>query len=154
ISSESGHLATSARSKMRISGGTCRGISAISGSSFDAPPGVAPTISHKRHMREGTMAAPIVYGPNFSTYVRTTRLALFEKPVTHELSEVAFMQGAHKQEPFLKRNPFGRVPAFEHDGFTLYETAAITRYIDRAFPGAKLQPSDPRQLARMDQVIG
>ncbi len=100
------------------------------------------------------MAAPIVHGPNFSTYVRTTRLALFEKDVPHELVEVAFLQGAHKQEPFLKRNPFGRVPAFEHDGFTLYETAAITRYVDRAFPGVKLQPADPRQAARMDQVIG
>jgi glutathione S-transferase len=100
------------------------------------------------------MAAPIVYGPNFSTYVRTTRLALFEKGVSHELSEVAMMQGAHKEGPFLKRNPFGKVPAFEHDGFALYETGAIIRYVDRAFPGPKLTPADPRQAARMDQVIG
>jgi glutathione S-transferase len=100
------------------------------------------------------MAAPIIYGPNISTYVRSVRLALEEKPATYELSEVAIMQGAHKQPDFLKRNPFGKVPAFEHDGLALYETSAIIRYVDRAFPGAKLQPTDPKRLARVDQVIG
>jgi glutathione S-transferase len=78
---------------------------------------------------------------------------LEEKAAAYELVDVPMMQGAHKQEPFLKRHPFGRVPAFEHDGLALYETGAITRYIDRAFSGAKLQPTDLRQLARMDQVI-
>jgi glutathione S-transferase len=100
------------------------------------------------------MVAPIVYGPNFSTYVRSVRLALEEKPASYELSEVAFMQGAHKEAPFLKRNPFGRVPAFEHDGLALYETSAIIRYIDRVFAGAVLQPTDAKRLARVDQVIG
>ena len=35
----------------------------------------------------------------------------------------------------------------------IYETSAITRYVDRAFSGPALQPGDPRQLARMDQII-
>jgi glutathione S-transferase len=100
------------------------------------------------------MAAPIVFGPTFSTYVRAVRLALEEKPAPYELVDVPLMQGAHKEEPFLKRNPFGKVPAFEHDGFALYETSAILRYVDRAVPGAKLQPADVKRLARMDQVIG
>ena len=99
------------------------------------------------------MASPVVYGPNFSTYVRATRLTLAEKPAPYQLVEIAFMQGAHKQDEFLKRNPFGKVPAFEHDGVRLYETSAIIRYIDRSFGGAKLQPSDVKQLAKMDQVI-
>jgi glutathione S-transferase len=100
------------------------------------------------------MSSPIIYGPNFSTYVRAARLALTEKPAPYQLTEIAFMQGAHKQDEFLKRNPFGKVPAFEHDGLKLYETSAITRYIDRTFGGAKLQPGDAKQLAKMDQVIG
>jgi glutathione S-transferase len=99
------------------------------------------------------MASPIVYGPNFSTYVRATRLTLAEKPAPYQLVEVAMMQGAHKQDDFLKRNPFGKVPAFEHDDVRLYETSAIIRYIDRAFGGARLQPSDVKQLAKMDQAI-
>ena len=55
---------------------------------------------------------------------------------------------------YLALHPFGRVPALVHDGFALYETAAITRYIDRAFPGPALQPAEPKALARMDQIIG
>jgi glutathione S-transferase len=46
------------------------------------------------------------------------------------------------------------VPAFEHDGFALYETQAILRYIDEGFPVAPLQPTDLRQFARMNQIMG
>jgi glutathione S-transferase len=95
----------------------------------------------------------IVYGPALSTYTRTARLALEEKGVPYELRELNFMGGEHKQPPHLARHPFGFVPAFEHDGFALYETSAITRYIDRALPGPKLQPTDAKLLARMDQII-
>lgn len=100
------------------------------------------------------MPNPILHGPTYSTYVRTARLALAEKNVAYDLVDVAMLQGAHKQAAFLELNPFGKVPAFEHDGFALYETGAITRYVDRAFPGPALQPTDPRHLARMDQIIG
>ncbi len=34
----------------------------------------------------------------------------------------------------LARHPFGRVPVLEHDGFMLYETQAILRYLDRVLP--------------------
>jgi glutathione S-transferase len=95
----------------------------------------------------------IVYGPAFSTYVRTARLALEEKGVAYELRHVDFASGEIKQPAHLARHPFGYVPAFEHDGFALYETSAITRYVDRAFPGPKLQPADVKELARMDQII-
>lgn len=100
------------------------------------------------------MPKPIVHGPSYSTYVRTTRLALEEKGVPYDLVEVAMLQGEHQEPAFLARNPFGKVPAFEHDGFQLYETSAITRYVDRAFPGPALQPMDPKHLARMDQIVG
>ena len=46
------------------------------------------------------------------------------------------------------------MPTLVHDGFALYETGAISRYIDRAFAGPSLQPGTPRALARMDQIIG
>ncbi len=98
------------------------------------------------------MARPIVYGPAGSTYVWSTRLALAEKGVAHELVEVGFDE--HRQEPHLARHPFAKVPAFEHDGFALYETQAILRYIDEGFPVAPLQPTDLHQFARMSQIIG
>jgi glutathione S-transferase len=99
------------------------------------------------------MAAPIIYGPSFSTYARTARLVLEEKGVAYELRPVNIMAGEGQASDHTRRHPFGKVPAFEHDGFSLYETIAIARYIDRVFPGPALQPSDPRQAARMDQII-
>ena len=98
------------------------------------------------------MARPIVYGPAGSTYVWSARLALAEKGVAHELVEVAF--GAHREEPHLSRHPFAKVPAFEHDGFALYETQAILRYIDEGFPSAPLQPTELHEFARMNQIMG
>jgi glutathione S-transferase len=98
------------------------------------------------------MARPIVYGPAGSTYVWSVRLALAEKGVAHELVDVGF--GAHREEPHLSRHPFAKVPAFEHDGFALYETQAILRYIDEGFPVAPLQPTDLHEFARMNQIMG
>ncbi len=98
------------------------------------------------------MAHPIVYGPAGSTYVWSARLALAEKGVTHELVPVPF--GAHREAAHLARQPFAKVPAFEHDGFALYETQAIIRYVDERFPGAPLQPEDVHQWSRMNQIIG
>ena len=99
------------------------------------------------------MSKPIIYGPSYSAYVRMTRLALEEKGATYELSPVDLIGGAHKQPDFLARNPFGKLPAFRHDGLNLYETSAITRYIDRTLPGPALQPSGARSMARVDQVM-
>ena len=56
------------------------------------------------------MAAPIVYGPAFSTYVRTVRLALEEKPASYELVDVAMMKGAHREPEHLAKPPTGNSP--------------------------------------------
>jgi hypothetical protein len=73
------------------------------------------------------MSKPTLYGPAFSTYVRSVRLALEEKGVDYNLVEIDFLQGLMPTEQ-IERHPFVRVPAFEHDGFKLYETTAICRY--------------------------
>jgi glutathione S-transferase len=99
------------------------------------------------------MSDPVVYGPNYSTYARSARLALEEKGVPYRLEEVDLMKGEVSAPAYLKRHPFAKVPAFEHDGFPLYETAAIERYVDESFPGPKLQPEDAKRRARMTQII-
>jgi len=99
------------------------------------------------------MTKPILYGPQISTYVRSARLALVEKDVAYELRNVDIMAGEHRQPAHLAQHPFGKVPVLEHEGFSLYETCAILRYIDEAFPGPRLQPGDPRSRARMTQAI-
>ena len=58
-----------------------------------------------------------------------------------------------KSPEHLALHPFGRIPIFDHDGFRLYETQAILRYLDRVLPDPPLTPTDPKRAARMDQVM-
>ena len=99
------------------------------------------------------MSDPVLYGLARSVYTRIVRLALEEKAVRYSLEEVEIFGPQGVPAAHLARQPFGRIPAFEHDGFVLYETDAITRYIDEAFAGARLQPQLLRARARMNQVI-
>lgn len=100
------------------------------------------------------MTDPIIYGAAYSTYVRSVRMAFAEKAVAYQLVEVDIMSGQAKAPEHLARQPFGKIPAFEHDGFVLYETSAILRYVDEAFPAPPpLQPADVRRRARMNQVM-
>jgi glutathione S-transferase len=93
-----------------------------------------------------------LYGVSGSPNVRGAMLGLTEKGVDFEF--VSLPPPAWKTPEHLARNPFGKVPVFDHDGFTLYETQAILRYVDQVFAGPALQPSDARELARMNQMLG
>jgi glutathione S-transferase len=95
----------------------------------------------------------VLHGYRPSVYVRVARLTLAEKGVAYDQVEVNPFAPDPPAE-YLALQPFNRVPTLVHDGFVLYETGAITRYLDRAFAGPPLQPADPRALARMDQIIG
>ena len=94
----------------------------------------------------------VLYGPAYSTYTRTARLALEEKGAAYTLREVDTLAGEGQKAEHLARHPWGKAPVLDDDGFSLYETVAITRYIDEAFPGPALQPIDARSRARMVQV--
>jgi glutathione S-transferase len=87
-----------------------------------------------------------VYGPPQSTFVRSARLTLAEKGVDYALEPVEMKQPSH-----LALHPFGRVPAFRHGDFHLYESSAIMAYVDGAFEGPALVPGDARERARMIQ---
>ena len=99
------------------------------------------------------MSQPVVYGDAISTYVRTVRLALEEKGVPHTLVSVDLVKGQHKEADNLSRHPWGKMPAFEHNGNAFYEVSAIVRYIDEAFPGPALMPSTPFERVRVNQVM-
>ena len=98
------------------------------------------------------MSAITVYGIPGSPFLRSVEVALKEKDVPYRLHAVA--PGEIKNEEHLKRHPFGRIPAFEHDGLTLYETQAIIRYLDETFINPQFTPGNPIDRARTNQVIG
>jgi len=86
-----------------------------------------------------------------SPFARSVFATLEEKGIDYSLARIT--PGTLKQEPHIRRHPFGKMPVIEHDGFTLYETQAILRYIDRMFPAPALTPSDIKAAARMDQLM-
>jgi len=100
------------------------------------------------------MSALDLYGLERSVYTRIARLALEEKGVPYVLHDVEIFGPSGVPPEHLARHPFGRIPALAHDGFVLYETGAITRYVDEAFAGPPLQPHEPARRARMNQLIG
>ncbi|KRB32643.1 MULTISPECIES: glutathione S-transferase family protein [Mesorhizobium] len=100
------------------------------------------------------MTKPILYGADYSVYVRIARMTLEEKGVGYELIPLDIFAAEGIPSWYLEHHPFGRIPAFEHDGFRLFETNAIARYVDEAFDGPALRPADPRGRARMAQMTG
>lgn len=98
------------------------------------------------------MSAITVYGIPGSPFLRTVEIVLREKDVPYDLR--AMIPGEHKSEEYLKRHPFGRIPAFEHDGFAIYETQAIIRYLDETFIHPQFIPGNAKARARMNQIIG
>lgn len=93
-----------------------------------------------------------LYGYKYSVYAWIARLALQEKGCAYEWREVnPFAEEVPAD--YLKMHPFKRVPVLVHDGFVLYETSAITRYVDDVFEGPRLQPENARERARQQQII-
>jgi glutathione S-transferase len=93
----------------------------------------------------------IVHSVPGSPFGRAVLAALEEKGARYRLAPLT--PGAAKSPEHLARHPFGRIPVLEHDGFSLYETQAILRYLDRVLPLPALTPADPRRAAGMDQVM-
>lgn len=93
-----------------------------------------------------------LHGYQYSVYSWIVRLALHEKGKAFDWIEV---NPFAKDVPasYLAIHPFKRVPALIHDGVVVYETGAITRYVDEAFEGPRLQPEEPRDRARCNQII-
>jgi glutathione S-transferase len=95
-----------------------------------------------------------VYGHPASTCTRKVLCLLAEKGVSAEFVMVDIFKGAAKSEEHLARQPFGVVPALDDDGFVLYESRAILRYLDAKLPGASLTPANLQDRGRMEQWIG
>jgi glutathione S-transferase len=97
------------------------------------------------------MSGFIVYSIPGSPFGRAVLATLEEKGAPYRLAPVPL--DARRAPEHLARHPFGRVPVLEHDGFMLYETQAILRYLDRMLPDPALTPGEARAAARMDQVM-
>lgn len=95
-----------------------------------------------------------VYGHPMSTCARKVLMTLAEKGHKAEFVLVDIMKGEGHSPEHLARQPWGQVPVFEDDdGFQLYESRAICRYLDAKLAGPSLMPSDLRLRAVAEQWI-
>jgi glutathione S-transferase len=92
-----------------------------------------------------------VYGHPLSSCTRKVLVTLAEKEKTATFVPVDLFAGEHKTGDYMRRHPFGVVPVLDDDGFVLYESRAIIRYLDARLGGAPLTPATPEARARMDQ---
>ena len=99
------------------------------------------------------MSQVTVFGASYSVYVRIVRLVLEETRTPYELVEIDIFAKDSVPADYASRHPFGRIPAFEHDGFRLFETDAIAGYILERFGDGGLLPADVVHRARMRQIM-
>ncbi|MEY4582221.1 MAG: hypothetical protein RL701_6924 [Pseudomonadota bacterium] len=93
-----------------------------------------------------------IYGHSQSTCTRKVLTTAIETQTPYELITVEFATGEHKQAEHLARQPFGQVPTIDDDGFKLYESRAIARYIaDKQ--RSPLLGQNPKERALIEQWI-
>src|SRR5229473_3499703 len=90
-----------------------------------------------------------LYDSKISPYVRKVRLVAAELDIVLQKIPLDFQKGDPQKPEYLALNPNGKVPTIDDDGFVLWESIAILKYIASKKPG--LLPSDARGSAQADQ---
>lgn len=93
-----------------------------------------------------------LYGNPASTCTRKALMTLEETKTPYEFVVVDFATGEHKGAAHVARQPFGQVPTIEDDGFSMYESRAIMRYVAEQ-AGSALVPKELKARAIMEQWI-
>jgi len=94
------------------------------------------------------MSKLTLYSARACPFAHRSRLVLAEKGVAFELVEIDL---ANKPAWFGNVSLYGKVPALEHVGQRIVESAVINEYIEETFPEPRLLPREPalRALARI-----
>ena len=92
-----------------------------------------------------------LYGNPGSTCTRKVLCTLAEKGKEAQFVNIDLGTREQKSADFLVHQPFGVVPVLDDEGFELYESRAIIRYLDVKFPTPSLTPKDAKAHAKMEQ---
>ena len=83
-------------------------------------------------------------------YCARVRIALAEKGIPYETVVIDL---ANRPAWVYELNPIGKVPVLEREGWVLPESAVINEYLEEAFPGPALLPSDTTERAAARLLI-
>ncbi|OHX00147.1 glutathione s-transferase [Colletotrichum incanum] len=101
------------------------------------------------------MPAFTLYGSRGSTNTDRVRLTLAEGGFTdYKLVLLNLQMGEQKSKENIKRHPWGKIPVITFpEGFTIYESRAICKYLARKYSFPLLPPdSDVEAVALFDQA--
>jgi glutathione S-transferase len=77
-------------------------------------------------------------------YCARARIALAEKDIPYETVVIDL---ADRPVWLYEKNPSGKVPVIEEDGWVLPESAVIVEYLEERYPEPALLPADPSERA-------
>jgi glutathione S-transferase len=92
-----------------------------------------------------------VWGRRNASNVMPVMWAVAELGLPHERHDVGGSFGGVATPAYRAMNPNGRIPTIDDDGFVLWESNAIVRYLCGRYGAGSLSPEDPRQRATADQ---
>ena len=92
-----------------------------------------------------------IYGRTTSSNVQKVLWCCAELGLPFEREDVGGSFGKNRAPAYLALNPNGLVPTIDEDGFILWESNAIVRYLSAKHGMGTLCPSDPRQRADADR---
>lgn len=93
-----------------------------------------------------------LYGFTPSFPVNRVRLCLNAMGVEYEHIPVNPLAGETQTDEYLKMSPSGKVPALDDDGFTVFESNAIMRYLCRKYK-SEFYPGDITAQAKVDEWL-
>ncbi|MDD9817184.1 MAG: glutathione S-transferase family protein [Gammaproteobacteria bacterium] len=91
-----------------------------------------------------------IYGFELSMPANRVRMAVNAMGLEHEYIRVDLSKGEQKSPEHMRLHPAGKVPAMDDDGFALFESGAILRYLCRK-SGSDYYPAEPQGQALADQ---
>jgi len=94
----------------------------------------------------------LFYHPYSSSSFKVRSLVQ-ELGIPVEMHEIDLPAGEQRSPGFLAKNPNGKVPTLEDDGFVVWESNAILSYLAARHPERGLLPGEPRALALTQQWL-
>jgi len=90
-----------------------------------------------------------IWGRNTSSNVQKVLWAVAEMKIPIERIDAGLAFGRTREPSYLAMNPNSLVPTLEEeDGFTMWESNSIVRYLAAKHAARVLEPSDPKVRAR------
>jgi glutathione S-transferase len=92
-----------------------------------------------------------IWGRKNSFNVQKVLWCCEELELAYRRHDVGGLFGGTGEEEYLARNPTGLVPTISDEGFTLWESNTIVRYLSARYGAGSLWPEDPAERALADK---